>query len=116
MSWLYIILAWAFGIISPFILLEAVEFIDEIRRDLASKKWKRDNHGKWLIHSHAGGGSDYSNGGRYTIYRQGYEWDGKEYRREWVRHEPPMKTEAEALAECARLNASPTPVSGRGEG
>lgn len=107
MNWIYGILIFIAGIFFPFLLLGFLEFIEEIWRDLKRRKWKRDNYGKWLIHSHAGSGSDYSNGGRYTIYRCGFDLVDGKYNSEFYRWEPPMKTEAEALAECARLNALP---------
>lgn len=108
MSAFYLFLAWAFGCVSPFLFWAALECIEDCAAQLSRWLWRKRNHGKWHIHSHAGGGSDYSNGGRYTIYRVGYwgpPYDSAHFG-QWVRWEPPMKTEADALAECDRLNDS----------
>lgn len=93
------------GIFAPFAFLSLVNEVETWLDERKRQKWKRDNHGRWHIHSHAGSGSDYSNGGRYTIYRVGYTCLERDDWREWTRWHPPMRTEAEALAECARLNA-----------
>lgn len=67
-------------------------------------RFKTAHYRKWLIHSHSNG-SDYDNGGRYTIYCEGYMFDKDwTFHPEFQRWDPPMKTEAEALAVCATLN------------
>ena len=62
-------------------------------------EWRRPKPkpGEWMIYSWAGSGSDYSNGGCFTIWRYGTDSS--------VCWSPPMRTREEAQAECDRRNS-----------
>src|SRR6478609_2398702 len=103
MNYLYLLIAWACGLVTIPVVMTTAEMATDLFRQLRQDKRKRREFGKWCIYSRAG--SDYSNGGRYTIYREGYfnEMDVPNTSK-WMSWSPPMKTGAEALAECARRN------------
>ena len=104
MSALYLVLAWLLGVVTIPLAMVGIDLADEAWRSFQEWKRKRRDFGKWIIYSHAGSGSDYSNGGRFTICREGF-YDLMNPKCEWITWNPPMKDEAEALAECDRRNA-----------
>lgn len=86
------------GILTPFALWIGHNIICDLV-DYIRFKWNEPKKGTWMIHSYTNG-ADYNNGGRYAIYRYGF---GHTERGVWS---PPMRTEEEALAECARRNTA----------
>lgn len=92
------IICYLLGCLTPFALWIGYATVSDLVVWILFKRHE-PKKGTWVVHSHTNGGTPYSNGGNYSIYRCGF---GSSERAVW---DPPMRTEEEALRECEKRNS-----------